>query len=59
MAKLEEAETTEKMILALSSLIPLQFKDTRTVRSAAKELKVVADYMYLQRCASGSGPVMN
>ena len=53
MAKLEEAETTEKMILALSSLFRYNLKTPEQSVPLAKELKVVADYMYLQQMRFG------
>ena len=53
MAKLEEAETTEKMFLALSSLFRYNLKTPEQSVPLAKELKVVADYMYLQQMRFG------
>ena len=53
MARLEEAQTTEKMILALSSLFRYNLKDAGTVCAAGKEVNVAADYMYLQQMRFG------
>ncbi len=54
MANLEEAETTEKMIKALSSLFRYNLKTTELEVPLASELKVVTDYMYLQQMRFGS-----
>lgn len=53
MANLEEAETTEKMILALSSLFRYNLKTSDFEVPLARELKVVEDYMYLQQMRFG------
>lgn len=53
MANLEEAGTTEKMIKALSSLFRYNLKTPEAEVPLAKELKVVADYMYLQQMRFG------
>lgn len=53
MANLEEAETTEKMIKALSSLFRYNLKTSDLEVPLARELKVVEDYMYLQQMRFG------
>lgn len=53
MANLEEAETTEKMIKALSSLFRYNLKTSGFEVPLARELKVVEDYMYLQQMRFG------
>ena len=53
MARLEEAQTTEKMILALSSLFRYNLKTPEQFVPLAKELNVAADYMYLQQMRFG------
>lgn len=53
MAKLEDAETTEKMILALSSLFRYNLKTPEVEVALARELAVIADYMYLQQMRFG------
>lgn len=54
MAKLEDADTTEKMIKALSSLFRYNLKNPEVEVPLAQELKVVRDYMYLQQMRFGS-----
>ena len=54
MARLEEAQTTEKMILALSSLFRYNLKTPEQFVLLAKELNVAADYMYLQQMRFGA-----
>lgn len=53
MANLEDAHTTEKMIKALSSLFRYNLKTPEMEIPLARELKVVADYMYLQQMRFG------
>lgn len=53
MANLEDAGTTEKMIKALSSLFRYNLKTSDFEVPLARELKVVEDYMYLQRMRFG------
>ena len=53
MANLEDAETTEKMIKALSSLFRYNLKTDDIEVSLLRELKVVEDYMYLQQMRFG------
>ncbi|WP_124066790.1 histidine kinase [Clostridium sp. E02] len=52
-AQIEDAETTEKMISALSSLFRYNLKSTDSVMPLERELKVVRDYMYLQQMRFG------
>jgi sensor histidine kinase YesM len=54
MANLEGAETTEKMITALSSLFRYNLKTTDVEVPLVQELKVLQDYMYLQQMRFGS-----
>lgn len=54
MANLEDAETTEKMIKALSSLFRYNLKTTDEEVPLTMELKVVKDYMYIQQMRFGS-----
>lgn len=53
MANLEEAQTTEKMILALSSLFRYNLKTPEAEVLLVQELKVLKDYMYLQQMRFG------
>ena len=48
-AQIEDADTTEKMIHALSRLFRYNLKSTDSVMPLERELKVVQDYMYLQQ----------
>ncbi len=52
-ARLEEAETTEKMITALSGLFRYNLKMSETMAPLGRELKVVHDYMYIQKMRFG------
>lgn len=52
-AQIEDAETTERMISALSSLFRYNLKSTDSVMPLERELKVVQDYMYLQQMRFG------
>lgn len=54
MANLEDAETTEKMIGALSSIFRYNLKNQEAEVKLSKELKVAQDYMYLQQMRFGS-----
>lgn len=54
MANLEDADTTEKMIKALSSLFRYNLKTTDAEVPLSMELKVVKDYMYIQQMRFGS-----
>jgi sensor histidine kinase YesM len=54
MANLEEAQTTEKMIGALSSLFRYNLKMQDAEVILAQEIKVANDYMYLQQMRFGS-----
>ncbi|MDO5551895.1 MAG: sensor histidine kinase [Lachnospiraceae bacterium] len=53
-AQLEDAVTTEKLITALSRLFRYNLKSTESVMPLERELKVVEDYMYLQKMRFGS-----
>lgn len=53
-AEMEEAETTEKMIQALSRLFRYNLKSTASVMPLEREKKVVEDYIYLQKMRFGS-----
>lgn len=53
MAQIEEAETTERMIICMSSLFRYNLKSTDSVMPLERELKVVEDYMYLQQMRFG------
>ena len=54
MAQVEEAETTEKMITAMSRLFRYNLKSTASVMPLEREIKVVEDYIYLQKMRFGS-----
>lgn len=54
MANLEEADTTEKMINALSSLFRYNLKTPDAETTLAQELRIARDYMYLQQMRFGS-----
>ena len=53
MANLEGASTTEEMIAALSSLFRYNLKHQEKEVLLSQELKVAADYMYLQKMRFG------
>lgn len=53
MAMLENAETTERMIKALSSLLRYNLQNSETETSLKRELKIVRDYMYIQQMRFG------
>lgn len=53
MANLEGAQTTEEMIQALSSLFRYNLKTPEEKVALAKELKVISDYMFLQKMRFG------
>ena len=53
MAMLENAETTEKMIMALSNLFRYNLKNPYPEAILAQELNVVKDYMYIQQMRFG------
>lgn len=53
MAMLENAETTEKMIMALSNLFRYNLKNPNPEAILAQELNVVRDYMYIQQMRFG------
>lgn len=52
-AQIEDAAATEKMITALSRLFRYNLKSTDSVMPLERELKVVQDYMYLQKMRFG------
>lgn len=54
MAKLEEADTTERMISSMSNLFRYNLKTSEQIVPLAQELKVVRDYMYIQQMRFGS-----
>ncbi len=54
MARLEDASTTEKMITSVSSLFRYNLKTTEQIVPLEQELKVVQDYMYIQKMRFGS-----
>ena len=53
MAMLENAETTEKMIMALSNLFRYNLKNSSSEAVLSQELNVVRDYMYIQQMRFG------
>ncbi len=53
MARLEEAATTDKMIMALSSLLRYILRTEDNEISLEQELSVIRDYMYLQEMRFG------
>ena len=57
-AQIEDADTTEKMIHALSRLFRYNLKSTDSVMPLERELKVVQDYMYLQQMRFGQRTAM-
>ena len=53
-AKLEEAETTEKMIISMSSLFRYNLKTSEQIVALKQELDVVQNYIYIQKMRFGS-----
>lgn len=53
MAKIEDAETTERMITSLSSLFRYNLKTSEQFVPLAQELKIVQDYIYIQQMRFG------
>lgn len=53
-AKLEDAVDTEKMILSLGNLFRYNLKTREQTVTLDRELKIVNDYMYLQKMRFGS-----
>lgn len=53
MAKIENAQTTERMITSLSSLFRYNLKTSEQFVSLAQELKIVQDYVYIQQMRFG------
>jgi len=54
MARLEEAETTDKMINSMGNLFRYNLKTSETEVPLWQELKIVDDYMYIQQMRFGS-----
>lgn len=54
MAKLEDAETTEKMIFSMGNLFRYTLKNSGQITILEQELKVVQDYIYIQQMRFGS-----
>lgn len=54
MAKLEDADTTERMIESLGNLFRYNLKTPESEVLLNKELEVVSDYMYLQQMRFGN-----
>ena len=54
MAKLEDADTTERMIESLGNLFRYNLKTPESEVLLKKEIQVVSDYMYLQQMRFGS-----
>lgn len=54
MAKLEDAETTEKMIYSMGNLFRYTLKNSEQITILERELKVVEDYIYIQQMRFGS-----
>ena len=54
MARLEDASTTEKMITSMSNLFRYNLKTTEQIVPLEQELKVVKDYMYIQKMRFGN-----
>lgn len=54
MAKLEDADTTERMIKALSTIFRYNLKNQQNEVFLAKEIQVIKDYMYLQKMRFGN-----
>lgn len=52
-AEIEDATTTEKMIVTLSRLFRYNLKSQTTVMPLGQELKIIEDYMYLQKMRFG------
>ena len=53
-AKLEDAKTTERMIASMSNLFRYNLKTSEQIVPLEQELKVVEDYIYLQKMRFGS-----
>ena len=54
MAKLEEAQTTERMISSMGNLFRYNLKTSEQIVPLERELKVAQDYMYIQQMRFGS-----
>ncbi|MFT3982828.1 MAG: sensor histidine kinase [Lachnospiraceae bacterium] len=53
MAQMEEAPITEEMLVAMSNLLRYSLRTTNAFAPLKQELKVVQDYMYIQRMRFG------
>ncbi len=53
-AKLEDAQTTERMISSLGNLFRYNLKTSEQEVALERELKIVRDYMYIQQMRFGS-----
>ncbi len=53
MAQMEEAPVTEEMLVAMSNLLRYSLRTTNAFAPLKQELKVVQDYMYIQRMRFG------
>ncbi len=53
MAKLEDADTTERMITSMSNLFRYNLKTSEQIVPLRQELSVVQDYMYIQKMRFG------
>lgn len=49
MSQLEEAQVTEEMLIALSNLLRYSLRTTEPFAPLEQEIKVVEDYMYIQK----------
>lgn len=53
MARLEDADTTERMITSMSNLFRYNLKTTEPQVTLSRELKIVDDYLYIQQTRFG------
>jgi len=53
MAQMEEAPVTEEMLVAISSLLRYSLRTSNAFEPLEQELKVVKDYMYIQKMRFG------
>lgn len=54
MAQMEEAPATEEMLVAMSNLLRYSLRTTNPTAPLSEELKVIKDYMYIQKMRFGS-----
>lgn len=54
MAKIEDANNTDEMIIRLSKLLRYNLKENRPIVSLSNELNVIKDYFYIQKKRFGS-----